>query len=318
MQTMYKGRKNRKHVSKLNQMDGFSTSGPMLFYMNGFKEGHVKQRLTTSNATTIIQTRLIGPNEMHYSITNQSVTLLLDIKSRELVPHFAEIDYLDEEKPLVIIQPSKVLNHNRQYAVIVIDAIDEYGIKLPVSNHLSLLLELNESLSTKEKRRGSFYIDTVLPYLYHAAPFINEENCIQFMFDFHTMSQSSQLDKPIQIIDATLEQLNAQSWTWNDTNVKAIKIIDNDCSEVGEMTSRIIHASINLPHYLKDANSRYSAIDTDALENNTPNGHIPVKVLISTPCSLSLHTKPLRAILDYGHGFLGSRKELIHLSFNQR
>ena len=67
----------------LNDLDGFSTLGPLLFYIEGMKEGG--------------GVGLQGPDSIADSVTEKSVTLLLDVESNELVHHFAEIDYLDDD-----------------------------------------------------------------------------------------------------------------------------------------------------------------------------------------------------------------------------
>lgn len=300
MRTMYRGRSNPKHPTKLNQMDGFSTAGPILFYIDGLKEGIGKGTK-----------KLIGPNEMDLSTTDQSMTLLFDIDNQVLVPHFAEIDHLDEGKPLVIVQPSRALDHNRRYAVVVVGANDENGIMLPVSNHLKLLLNNDKDLSIGERKRANFYLKEVLPTLLETASFLQQTETIQLLFDFHTTSEESQIGHTRKIIGSTLKYLDAKELHWNESNVRSIRVIDKDCSVNGEVTARIIHGSIDLPHFLKEANTRISELDVEALETETPTGLFTVKFLVTIPCSISSGDKPVRAIVDYGHGFLDSRNELI-------
>ena len=301
MGTMYRGWNNPKHPTALNEMDGFSTSGPILFYLNGLKEGNGKGTK-----------RLAGPEEIHLSITDQSMTLLFDIDSKVLIPHFAEIDYMDDDNPTVIVQPAKGLEHNRRYAVAVIDATDKFGKKLPVSNHLKLLLRLDSDLSERERKRGYFYVNEVVASLQEAAPFFDSSTqTIQLLFDFHTMSEESQLGKTRAIIRATLKQLEAEEWEWNESNVRLIKVINNNCAINDEVTRRIIHGSIDLPHFLKDPTTRITELDIEALEKEQPNGLFTVKFVTSIPCSLESGSKPLTSVVDFGHGFLHSRVEII-------
>ncbi len=308
MRKLFKGRNNPKNPTNLNDLDGFQTSGPILFYLAGLKEGHGKGT-----------TRLIGPEEMHLSVTNQSLTLLVDIDSMNLIPHFSEIDYLDENKPLVILQPSKVLEHNRHYAVAVIDATDSFGKKLPVSSYLELLLTLNEDLSTRERKRGELYSSKVMPSLKKAAPFLQSEQRIQLLFDFHTMSVDCQLGNTKKIIQGTLNQFEKKEWNgWNESNARSIKVIDNDCANNEESTGRIVHGSIDLPHFLKDANTRIGELDDDAIQEGMPNGLFTVKFVVSVPCSLKQGSKSVRAVVDYGHSFLYSRNEVLRWKYMQR
>jgi hypothetical protein len=231
---------------------------------------------------------------------------------------------------LLIVQPSKALEHNRRYAVAVIDAIGVDGEKLPISDHLQLLLTLDESLSVKEQKRGEFYVRKVLPALNEAAPFLLDSSnqttlssssssttiptsSIQLLFDFHTMSAESQLGNTKKIIKGTLEQFDKKEWNgWDQSNVRPIRVINNYCSnDNNQMTARIIHGSIDLPHFLIDTSVRISELDTHAIDTMRPNGLFTVKFIVTIPCSLALGSQPLRAVLDYGHGFLYSRNELL-------
>ena len=60
-------------------------------------------------------------------MTSRSITLLVDVKAQTLVAHSAEIDYLDSDRPLVMVFPAKPLNHNRHYALAVVHATDVHG-----------------------------------------------------------------------------------------------------------------------------------------------------------------------------------------------
>ena len=300
LRTMYRGYKNPKHPTKLNRFDGFSTSGPILFYLDGLKEGLGKG-----------PKRLIGPDEIELSITNQSMTLLFDIDAKTLIHHFAEIDHLDESKPSVVVQPSKSLESNRRYAVALIDATDENGIFLKMSNHLNFLLNEDKDLSTKEKLRGTFYKTIVFPSMYEAAPYLDSTQNIQMIFDFQTMSTENQIGRTKKIIQATLSNLDSKDWDWNESNVRSISLIEEDCSLDGAVTGRVIHGSIDLPHYLLESNTRLSELDLQALGSKKPNGLFTVKFLVTIPCSIATGSKPLAAIVDFGHGFLHSRIAII-------
>jgi hypothetical protein len=82
------------HPDFLNELDGFSTMAPLLFYMEGLKEAHEKGEN---------KVRLQGPQDIVNSLTAYSITSLVDVDNMRLVPHSAEIDYLDNQRPLVIM-----------------------------------------------------------------------------------------------------------------------------------------------------------------------------------------------------------------------
>ena len=67
----------------LNDMDGFSTGGPILFYLDGMKEGY--------ESGSNVNARLMGHDEIEFSTSNSSLTFLVDMEENILVHHFAEI-----------------------------------------------------------------------------------------------------------------------------------------------------------------------------------------------------------------------------------
>lgn len=309
VQQMYRGKNTPKQSPKLNELDGFSTSGPILFYLEGLKEGLGKGT-----------NRLMGPDEIHLSTTKESMTLLFDLDSLKLVAHFAEIDHLDESRPLVIVQPSKSLAHDRRYVVALVGATDDNGNELPQSKHLELLMRLDEKLSSSERRRGKFYVEEIIPSMRRSIQFFDDIKIIQMLFDFHTTSEEGQLGITRKVMQGTLTKLFSadEKNHWDETNVHSIEEINNDCMKDGVLLARTVHASIDIPHFLKDPNSRVTNLDIEAVLKGEPKGKYNVKFLVTIPCSLALGSKPLKAIVDYGHGFLNSRIELLDRTFLHR
>ena len=127
--------------SVINELDGFSTIAPILFYLDGLKEGggagvHEGSGLPTSYT--------IGD-----SITSKSITLLFDVDSRELVPHFSLLSLSNLDKPLLTVQPASALNHNRHYAVALVNAADFNGALLPRSPGLVKMLTEGDATSLR-------------------------------------------------------------------------------------------------------------------------------------------------------------------------
>ena len=136
-------------VDFLNKMDGFSTMGPLLFYIEGMKESHeafldaVQENPSIRTEPGI--TRLRGNDELHLSITPYSTTLLLDVDNKLLVPHSAEIDYLDRNRPLVMVFPASPLRHNTHYGLVVMNATDIHGKRLPATPGMTELFQQKNS-----------------------------------------------------------------------------------------------------------------------------------------------------------------------------
>ena len=90
---------------------------PILFYLEGLKESHEAANAATKSSqkgssglkkTELAHPRLVNNSNIGDSITNRSITLLWDVKMKELVPHTAQVDYLDPNRPLIIAVPFKL------------------------------------------------------------------------------------------------------------------------------------------------------------------------------------------------------------------
>ena len=298
--------------SFLNELDGFSTMSPILFYVDGMKEAF------ESGAS-----KLCGHEDLDKSITDQSVTLLFDVENGSLVAHSAEIDYLDPDRPSVLLIPAQPLKHNTRYGVALYGAtgVDDTTVLRRTEGMDRLLDETNQSERSVAAR------ETLVPSLEKAAPWIDgADTRLQLLFDFHTMSAESQLGPSRAIRDQTIKTI--KGWDdWND-HVRIIKVEDFTCSSPnkdkndvgahtateGSLITRTVHAEIDVPWFLEDMHRRHAALD-DRLFTE---GYVPpintAKFIVHVPCSLKeaalgrSNTK-LRGVMDYGHSLLYNRRE---------
>jgi hypothetical protein len=227
---------------------------------------------------------------------------------------------LDEERPLIVLQPSAPLKHNCQYAVAVVDAVDGEGRKIQVSPYLRSLLNYTEdagtTLSERDRKRGTFMKEKSLPALHSGAPWLGEHgelHSIQMLFDFNTISAESQLGVTRKAINETLKDIEVGNWVINE-NVRVVKVVNGTCER--KIVGKILHVDIDVPNFLLDSHQRESKIDMESREGVTT-----VKFLVVVPCSVmpsSQGLKTVRAIVDYGHGFLYSRRELLESDFALR
>jgi hypothetical protein len=90
-----------------NRLDGFSPATPILAYF--------EKRLDSAS--------LPSSDDFDGSVSPASATLLLDLETRELVPHMSELDISadvePEERQPMMIRPARHLVPNRRYAVAV-------------------------------------------------------------------------------------------------------------------------------------------------------------------------------------------------------
>jgi hypothetical protein len=296
-------------------MDGFSTMAPMLFYLDGLKEAH---------QAGIGQ--LKGSNDIADSITPKSATLLLDVEAKVLVPHSAEIDYLDGPHPLVLLFPAFPLHHNRHYAVAVVNATDAHHHRLPPTLGMQTLLSnttdnYTSSSSTFDTSRKTRYMNTVIPALEQAASwfiYASDTRSLQLLFDFHTISEKSQLGMARTFRDIAMKQISSVDWDWHK-HVRTIRRIDYDCSHPEAILARTVHAELDVPWFFdgQKSGSRGTFLDENSLLTGTTEHLGASKFLVHIPCSVEASTlgktgdksKPLRAILEFGHGLFGDRNE---------
>ena len=311
LSTMYKGG-GPEHPSFLNDLDGFSTGGPIVFYIEGLKEG---------GGMGANGSKLPDPDHIEISLTSQSITLLLDVDMQVLTAHWSEFDQIDPHRPSVVMQPAMPLKHNTTYAVAIVNALDMEGNVLAPSEGLVSLLNLNESaVPTEANKRSIYYRDTVIPALKGAAPWLRStESEIQLLFDFHTASATSQLGVARTVRDKTMQQLKSSTWgSWSD-HIRVIRTVNGRCRRPTHRVARLVHAEVDVPWYLTIDSPRHRAsfIDQRALYGDqTPVE--PVKFVVLIPCSLvgrGANSTNLTAVIDFGHSFLYSRQQLIDSSF---
>ena len=327
----------------LNQLDGFSTMGPVLFYIDGMKESHEQYMQALQNDPSLnLQpgiTRLRGHEEIGLSITPLSTTLLVDVTAKELVPHSAEIDYLDPDRPLVLVFPGQPLKHNTHYALAVVNATDFDGIRLLPSP--GMLDILDEGDPNDPSSRTHLFKKVLLPALEgatHKASANDQESgrsngwggpygsfvrsrdkpALQLLFDFHTISKESQLGPVRQARDMTLKHVT-EAWSseWDD-HVRVIRQIDMDCKNQWYPVARVIHGELDVPWFMTGFGPGFRDATLD-LQSGAPNTVGKAKFVVRIPCSLKQAVAPmpktnvtaqnLRAVMEFGHGLFYNRAE---------
>ncbi|GMI16432.1 hypothetical protein TrLO_g9253 [Triparma laevis f. longispina] len=305
--------------SVVNELDGFSTVAPILFYLNGLEGG--------GGLGVIENSGLPSADEIEKSQTAQSITILYEVESKTLVPHFSTMLLKDEKKPLMSVQPASALSHNKHYAVALVNAAGSGGALLDRSPGLVKLVASEEAGG-----RSELFRNTLLPSLYDAAAWTQPANMtavegglpenIQMLFDFTTVSERSQLSKIRGARDATLGILQSDSFEWiegNAGNVQTNKIMDHDCSLHGNYIARTVHLQILMPWFLEKYGSGHRGATMDMKKLNSGStslkGHL--KFVVQIPCSLEKGSKSafmgkeMSSVVQYGHGLFYSREELI-------
>jgi hypothetical protein len=158
------------------------------------------------------------------------------------------------------------------------------------------------------------YQQVVLPSLQRAAPWLHEtagDDSIQLLFDFVTMSEDS-LNPIRRVRDATLQQISS----WKEHAVHIVKITNRDCRRNKTLAARTIHGELSVPWWLSSM-GRDSTLSSNTLHVGQTALIGKAKFVIHIPCSLRAAAlnetfrmqRPLRAILEYGHGLFYNRAE---------
>jgi len=313
----YTARGVHLQASALNQLDGFSVSAPLLWHLPGVQSS-----------------QLLSFQNIGQSMFWNSTTLLLDVDEQKLVAHFTEPDGLDpSDDRILYVQPAHALDFNRRYIVIVQGLTTSSSSSSSSSSSPSELLEPSKLLkqylaaytcncglspSLFNDPRYKLYSSTYFPLLVSLGI---DLNVVQLMWDFHTVSQTSLLDKLTTISYSTTERVNMEQ---KEEALWTVKFEQhNDCSAYNpnspsaDMASTIYY-QLNVPWYLSNR-QREDNPYLLALFNRTRASDIqkiplgPVGMILNIPCSLfssaSNHltnTSMPTAILEVGHGLFGN------------
>lgn len=179
----------------LNNFDGFSISSPLLWYLEDVDESQ------------FISYRNIGQ-----SVILNSTSLIINVDSGELHPHFAELDYLNPgDNKIAYLQPSKSLMYNTHY-VVVIKALRSSSTQQMIAT-VPLLQEYisayeNQTTyvanSNVNQQRYERFTTTIFPILQSIGVNMNE---LQIVWDFHTTSRSSLLSPIVSVHNVTLSRV---------------------------------------------------------------------------------------------------------------
>lgn len=266
-----------------NELDGFSTTGSLLFYFEGLDGSG-----------------LVNHQDLDASLAEDATIVVLNAQTGERVPYFAELDAtaeVDRER-LVIVHPAVPLEHATRYIVGVRGLSRTDGSPVVVSEAFT---QLRDGLPTDtwdvEGRRAA-YEDEIFPALEAAGVPRGE---LQLAWDFTTISRRSSLGRVEWMRDDATSRVGDAGPPYTITSIE-----DADCS-TGENIGRTIYGTFTAPLYLvEDGPGTLLTRDEEGLPYY--NGDTEVEFMVRVPCSLITDPKP-GFILQYGHGLLGDKGE---------
>lgn len=271
-----------------SKSDGFSAGGTLLTHLPG--------------ATTAGLPSVLDPKR---SLDADSPTVLLDTVTGERVPHFAELDRAegDSEQRSFMIHPVVPLVDGRRYVVAIRKVQSASGEVAPSPAFQALRDQEASSEPSVEARRGLY--EDIFARL-AAANVARAE--LQLAWDFTTASRENVTGWLLHMRDQALAAAGDAGPTYRIESVE-------DTYEPNEVAFRI-HGQMTAPLYLDQpgsgANLRFGTDGMPQVDPAKPTYEVPFEVLIPK----SALTTPA-ALLQYGHGLLGSRGQIEAANFRK-
>jgi len=267
-----------------NEMDGFSTIAPLLFYL--------------PNASN----RSLVPFSNISSYKDESATtVILNVVTGARMPHWTELDSVDPNFPSFVIQPAEPLDHSSSYMVIVRNIKDDAGNLVTRSPMFDALMGSNPA-AYPDSARYHKYQSELIPVVLAAGI---DPATVQLAWDFVTVSE--------QMNHGRFEEMRKQASLFN-TQVKIVKDVKSHCETPGTTIGRSLTAKMTVPDFLakKDRRGGYLARDHGIRAIPKQIGMSYTYVQVQVPCSLLQIASPQRAVkvVQYGHGLFGDRDEV--------
>lgn len=263
------------------QSDGFSPGTALLAELPG-----------------AIDVGLISPFEPELSLEADAKTVLLDAETGERIPHFSELDKSvpSFEERALMIRPVVRLDDNTRYIVAVRNVEGADGV-LPASPAFTALrdrLPFDEDPSVDERR--ALYAD-IFARLEQAGV---ARASLQLAWDFTTASRENNTGYLLHMRDEALAAAGDDGPAYTITDVQM---------DVDEEVLFRIEGTFEAPLYLTQTGpgARLVFGDDGMPEPNPDQPTVDVPFLVLIP--RAAETTPA-ALLQYGHGLLGSLTQL--------
>ena len=256
-----------------NRLDGFPTLGALYAHLPGASlEGTATHE------------------DIDRSLENDSPTLIVDVQTLELVPHFVEREVqAPQDRQALILRPVQPLEHGRRYVVAIRDlpgGIAPEGFAAIRDGLQDLEPDLERQIGTYEE------IFTTLEELG-----VQREELL-LAWDFQTVSEEVSLRDMRHIRDEGL--------AWGDPEYSVESVEQGDC-ESNDPIARTLRGEMTVPLYL-DSWEPGSRLERDATGLPVQNGSAQVPFVVYLPCSL-VEEPRAGALVQFGHGVLGDHDE---------
>lgn len=235
-------------------------------------------------------------DNIEFSTTENSPTVLIEAETGELVPHFAELDVsngTDEETQVLMLRPVVRLKDATRYIVAIRRVKDAGGNYLEPSEAFRSLRDGTPSTDYSVRRRRLLYED-IFGRLAKAG--VTRED-LQIAWDYTTASRENNTRWLVHMRDDALAKVGDEGPEY---------VIDTVEDNPNEFIKKRIYGRFTVPIYLDQPGPGGTLVfDEDGMP--VQNGTGEYEFVVHLPNSVTGDTPG--ALLQNGHGLLGSKDE---------
>lgn len=266
-----------------NQNDGFSPNTPILVHVPGIDPD---------------LTNLPSEGNIGVSVTEQSATVIVDLDTGQLVPHWAEMDKRAESDAdrALILRPAVSLFETHRFAVALRDIKDSNGLEIPAPIGFKVLRDNNPTTSPViEERREEF--DVVFNEM--AAAGVNRAD-LYLSWWFTVASAETLAGNALAMRDDAFGRLNGQAPDFEVTGTRT--------DDLQPGIDKIVEGTYEVPLYLTERGRPGGRLDIDpATGEPQASGTYTASFVCSVPSAGVENGESIPVV--YGHGLLGSGGE---------
>lgn len=271
-------------LTLLHPSDGFSPGSQILLYLPG--------GVDSSGLT-------FHTDDIAKSTSSESATLLIDTETGAPVPHFAETDpraESDDDRGLVI-RPLVRLADARRYVVAIQKLADASGAPHAAPEGFRRIRDRQTSGDPVLGPLAKRYEQEIFPPL--TALGVARQDLL-LAWDFTTRTEENAIGDMLAVRADVLQYLKKPP---------AFSILSSK-DAVGPHIWRQVEGSVKVPLYVEQ-DAPYAALNRDASGKVVPKGEVDVPFTVLIPPSVGNRPpgSPPARLLQYGHGFFGTRAE---------
>jgi hypothetical protein len=271
-------------------LDGFSPASAAMTYLPG---------ATAAGLAT--------PLDIPSTLDSNSPTLILDVKTGKLVPHWVDIDQQTDQdsERAIMLHPAVLLTNDARYIVAIRNVRDANGTAIPPNDAWKALRDGTDSPDASVQSRRCLYQD-IFAALAKAGV---KKDDLQIAWDFTVGSRKSITGPLLAVRDAALAVVGA------DGPAFALKPGSVEENPNPDIMRRMV-LTMKAPLYMTSVTYTPGAmppepvphLQWDASGNPQQNGTMDVDVLVQIPNSVKTVAEG-HGLLQNGHGLFGSKGE---------